>query len=115
MATKVIQDSISIAAGATNANVLTGKTYERVPGALTDGVYVTLRESGSATGLQREFNVGGSIEAERGLVSATNRVPQLEDTVVQDIEGFGGDLLQLRVQNTTAGALTYFYTVEIEE
>lgn len=113
MATKIIQDSISVGAGATNTNVLSGKTFERVP-ADSQQVFMTLKDSGSATGLQRAFNVGGSIEVERGLVSATNRVPQLKDTVGEDVEGFGGDLLQLSVENTTAGALTYFYSLAIE-
>lgn len=114
MSTKAIQDSISIGAGATNPNVLSGKTFERVP-ADVNRVFLTLGDSGAATGFQRSLNVGGSIEVERGLVSATNRIPQVEDTVAEDIEGFGGDLLQLAVENTTGGALVYFYKLLIEE
>lgn len=113
MASKLIQDSISIAANSTNTNVLQGKTFERIP-ADVDLAYLSLRDTGSATGLQRSLNVGGSIEIERGLVGAQNRVPIIEDTVAEDIEALAGDLLQLSVENTTGGALTYFYTLAIE-
>jgi len=109
----LIQDSISIAANATNTNGLANKQMNRIP--LDTGAVMSLRDTGSATGLQRSFNVNNVNEMERGLVSAQNRIPIVEDTVSTGMVAGPGALLQLSVENTTGGALTYFYCLEIED
>jgi len=109
----VIQDSISIAANATNTNVLSNKQARQIP--LDTAAVMALRDTGSATGLQRAFNVNSVTEIERGLVSAQNRIPIVEDTVATGLVAGPGANLQLSVENTTGGALTYFYSIEIEE
>jgi hypothetical protein len=113
---KIIQDVISIAAAGTNSNVLSGKTFERVP----SGIFalLSLAETGAGVvgDMFRAFNVGGSIALERGGISILNRIPlKSQDMVADEIAAGEGDLLQLTVENTSAGALNYFYCVGIEE
>ena len=109
----IIQDSIAVAANTTNTNVLSTKQGARIP--LDTAAVISLRDTGSATGLQRALFVNNVNEIERGLVGAQNRIPIVEDTVGTGIVAGPGALLQLSVENTTAGALTYFYVLEIEE
>lgn len=108
----IIQGSVSVAANTTNSNVLSGKRFERIPNDFVDGE-LTLACTGSATGLEAELFVGSESVLERSGISTANRIPQKEDVIAEDIDVAPGDLLQLAVHNTTGGALTFFYRVEI--
>lgn len=106
------QDSVSVAANAKNDNVLDGKMIQRIP---MDAVgAIRVYHTGSAAGLEADFNVNTSTELERGDVSALNRIPLEEDLVVKNAPGPAGGLLKLAAYNTTGGALTYNYRVEID-
>lgn len=109
----IIQDSISIAANATNNDVLSGKRAKILP--LNAAGVCKLFQTGSATGLYAELFVGGRNPMESGLVNANNRIPlDPDDMSLQNEVALPGDQLYLPVRNTTAGALTYFYRLIIE-
>lgn len=110
MPTVTMQGSNSIAANATNSNVLTGERYERAPYNAMGGLYVT----GSAAGLTAELNVGGDSVTPPTQVNTQNRFPVVpDDILVADWEAIGGNLIQVTVVNTTAGALTVRWRVDL--
>lgn len=107
-----MQSSVSIGAGATNENVLTGQRYERAPYAAYGGLYIC----GSAVGLTAELNVGGRSITPPTSVNTQNRFPVVpDDSLTEGWEVNEGELIQVRVVNTTAGALTAFWRVELAE
>lgn len=107
------QQAISIAANTTVDNVLDGTRFARSPYAAGIG---SLFCAGSAAGLNCELNVGGRSVTPRTTVNAQNRLPVVpDDLLVEDWEVYQGELIQITVQNTTAGALTFNYKMQIEE
>lgn len=113
MARVAMQSSTSIAANSTNENVLTGQRFERCPyGGALGGLYVT----GSAAGLTAELNVGGRSVTPPTSVNSQNRFPVVpDDSLIEEWEAYSGELIQLRAVNTTAGALTMFWRIELVE
>ena len=106
------QGTTSIGANATNKNVLSGETYERLP--YDCMVYVGLAES--ATGLLCNYLIGGMGVGVNIAPSLINRVPQYpQDYPIRGQEGPDGAQQILSAQNTTGGALTLFWNVEYEE
>ena len=102
----------SIAANATNANVMTGQIYERLPA----DELLWLGVTQSATGLLVDFLVGGVNMLQAFAPSLQNRTPQYpQDYPLRGTEGHENAQLILRVVNTTAGALSLFWLVELEE
>jgi len=102
----------AVGANATVENVLSGQRFERAP----FDCLVTLLSTGSAAGLREELNVGGRSATPRMVVNAQNRSPVVPDDVrLAEVECLAGELIQLTVANTTAGALTYRARVELEE
>ena len=103
MAKKSIIISESIAAGDTS-NVLSGKRFENVSAT----GFLAVAQTGSAAGLESELYVGTRNAIEKSPVGGANRVPQFpEDLVVDEVDAFFGEKIQLNVTNSTAGALTY--------
>lgn len=113
MARIAMQSSNSIGANSTTENVLSGQRFERCPYmAALGGLYVT----GSAAGLTAELNVGGRSVTPPTNVNAQNRLPVVpDDSLIEEWEAYSGELLQLRGVNTTGGALTLFWRVELVE
>lgn len=112
MARVAAQNTTSIAANATNKNLLSGETYERVP--YDADLYVGL--AASATGLIVSFLIGGIGILVNIGPSLANRAPQFpQDYPVRAQEAAEGKQLILSAQNTTAGALSLFWIVEFEE
>ena len=76
---------------------------------------IELYSTGSATGLEQSLFVGSDNPIEKSIVNTQNRFPVIPDDLVntEEIEGEGGEQLQLNIENTTAGALTYFYTLVV--
>ena len=106
-----MQQSISIAANSTNNNVIAQQRYERPPFNAIGSLYAT----GSAAGLTAELNVAGNSITPPVTVNAQNRIPVVPDDLL--LEGFevpADSLLQLTVVNTTGGALTFFWKIELE-
>lgn len=112
MAKVVMQGSTVISANSSNANVLTGQKYERPPGDAIGTLYVT----GSATGLSVELNCDGKAISDTIQVNVQNRIPVVpDDMLIDGWEAFEGKLIQLKAINSTAGALTLFWRVELQE
>jgi len=108
----VMQETVSIAANSTNSNVVSGQKYERSPGDAVGAVYNT----GSASGLRASLNVGGLAVSDTINVGAANRTPVVPDDLLVDEWGAPeGALIQLQVENTTAGALVYQWRIELVE
>lgn len=108
-----MQNQVAVAANTTNPNVLTGQRYERAPFQAGVG---NLFCCGSAAGLTAELNVGGVSVTPPTVVNTQNRLPVVpDDILVSEWECMNGQLLQVTVVNTTGGALTFFWRVDIEE
>lgn len=108
-----MQGQTAVAANTTNPNVLTGQRYERSPFTAAVG---NLYCCGSAAGLTAELNVGGVSVTPPTVVNTQNRLPVVpDDILVAQWEVLEGRLLQITVVNTTGGALTFFWRVDIEE
>jgi hypothetical protein len=98
----IMQDVTAVGANATNNNVVTGLRYERAPMDCMGQLYV----NGSATGLKCELNVGGVAVTELIKVNAQNRLPVIpDDVLVPGFEVPAGALIQVKIQNVTAGSL----------
>jgi hypothetical protein len=108
-----MQGQTAVAANTTVANVLTGQRYERSPFAAGEG---NLFCTGSAAGLTAELNIGGNSVTPPTVVNTQNRLPVVpDDVLVPGWEVLEGRLIQITVVNTTGGALTFFWRVDIEE
>ena len=104
--------STSVAANGRTSNVLSGRTYERAP---FNG-YLTFYSTGSAAGLEEQITVGGqAITGGPAPVNTQNRSPVIPDDMrVDGIPVYQGQLIQVTVNNTTAGALTHRLRMELE-
>jgi len=111
----VVQDSVSIAANARNADVLSGLRNALIEPSV-GGAIVTIYFTGSATGLVADCFVGQRNAIERSLVSITNRIPLVpDDMVAGNVPGLPNERITMPVENTTGGALTFFFRIEVEE
>jgi len=105
----VIQNSVSVAANSTNDNVIQGSQFEFLP-------YNAMLEfglCGSAAGLVADVYSGQDTVAESFALNTQNRFPVYpDDYPLNDVAG-AGERVKVRIRNTTAGALTCFYSVKI--
>lgn len=102
-----MQDSISVAANSVSANVLSGQLYEFIP----RGANITLSVTGSATGLRATYIVGAPLINDQAI-NLQNRFPLIPDDVLHAGATPGGRQV-LTFRNTTAGALTAFWRVDL--
>jgi hypothetical protein len=102
-----MQGSLSVAANAVSANVLNGQLYEFVP----PGANVTFSCAGSATGLNTTFINGIPLINDQAINSA-NHYPIIPDDVMHAGAVPGGRMV-LTFRNTTGGALTAFWRVDV--
>lgn len=102
-----MQDSISVAANAVSANVLAGQLYEFVEA----GSNVTVAVTGSATGLRTSFICGVPLINDQAI-NLQNRFPLIPDDIIHGGNVPGGRLV-LTFRNTTAGALTAFWRIDL--
>jgi hypothetical protein len=102
-----MQDSVSVAANSVSANVLAGQLYEFVQ----TGTNIVLSLTGSATGLRTTFIANVPLLNDQAI-GLQNRFPIIPDDVI-----FQGRVRQARLvltaRNTTAGALTFFWRVDL--
>jgi hypothetical protein len=103
----LMQDSVSVAANAVSANVLAGQLYEFV----NPGTLVTVSVTGSATGLRATFICGTPIINDQAI-NLQNRFPLIPDDLLTTGPVPGGRMV-LTARNTTAGALTFFWRVDL--
>jgi len=107
----LIQQSVSIAANATNENVLAGSQYEYLPW----NAFIEFGLNRSATGLVADVYSGSDILAEGMLLTSQNRVPVYPDDFALNDVAAAGERLKVRIRNTTGGALTAFYAARITQ
>ena len=104
-----MQGSISVAANATSANVLAGLQHEF----LARGGPVIVSCNGSALGLNATYLAGGVTLIDDQALNAQNRMPVIPDDIyTQELIPPGVRQL-LRFRNTTGGALTAFWRVDV--
>lgn len=102
-----MQDSVSVAANAVSVNQLAGQLYEFVP----EGAQVTVSVTGSATGLRTTFICGVPLINDQAI-NLQNRFPLVPDDIIHS--GFvPGGRMVLTARNTTVGALTFFWRVDL--
>lgn len=106
----IMSGTLSVAANTTSANVVAGETFEFAPGA----AIITVLGTSSATGINCSLTVGGLSVAQGALVSHANRFPIQPDDVAAQIGADPGDRLFLTFTNTTGGALTVFWKVNVD-
>ncbi len=105
----MMQDSLSVAANSVSANVLAGLLYEFLPA----HARVSFLATGSATGLRATVNIGGEQVLDDSAVNLQNRFPIVPDDLLVTDGGRMGERLIFRFRNTTIGALTAFWLVQI--
>lgn len=102
-----MQDSVSVAANAVSANVLSGQLYEFVE----EGTEVTLSVTGSATGLRCTFIVGVPLINDQAI-NLQNRFPLVPDDALHGGPVPGGRMI-LTARNTTGAPLTFFWRIDL--
>src|SRR5262245_2821635 len=102
-----MQDSVSVAANSVSANVLSGQLYEFVD----MGTIVTLSATGSATGLRCSFTCAIPLVLDQAI-GLQNRFPLVPDDLLHSGQVLGVRMV-LTARNTTAGALTFFWRVDL--
>jgi len=102
-------DRREVAANATSANVLTGKSHEFVPFPSV----VTLYSTAEAIGLNCTMIIGGVSIVDDQEVNAQNRMPIMPDDYLAQTVCRGGERLVLRFRNTTVGAIDAFSRIDI--
>jgi hypothetical protein len=104
-----MQDSVSVAANAVSSNQLSGQLYEFVP----RGTLVVLSGTGSATGLRSTLICNIPVLNDQAI-GLQNRFPVIPDDII-----YSGRVsacrLVLTFRNTTAGALTAFWRVDVSK
>ena len=105
----VIQNSISVAANATNENVLAGSQFEYLP----MNALIEFGLTGSGLGLQVDVYSGSDVLAESMALPGVNRIPVYPDDFTLNDVAAAGERLKVRVRNTTGGAITAFWSIRI--
>lgn len=98
-----------MAANSVNDNVLQGSQFEYLP----YNARLSFGMCGSAAGLLADVYSGQDIVAESMALNTQNRFPVVPDDFILGDIGAAGDRLKLRLRNTTGGALTAFWSVNI--
>jgi hypothetical protein len=107
----MMQGSTAVAANSSEKNVLDGELYQTLPYDSVMALYIT----GSAAGLEAQMFVGGQAVSNSVTVNAENRVPLVpDDQLISGFIGYNGQPLMLKVTNTTGGALTSYWKVELQ-
>jgi hypothetical protein len=104
-----MQGSVSVAANAVSTNQLAGLLYEFIPA----NANVVLSCTGSATGLNVTFLAGGVSLINDQAMGLQNRFPLIPDDIITQEMVPAGARLLLTFRNTTAGALTAFWRVDV--
>jgi hypothetical protein len=102
-----MQDSLSVAANSVSVNVLAGQLFEF----LQQGAVITLSVTGSAAGLRTTYICGVPMINDQAI-NLQNRFPLIPEDVMLSGQVPGGRQV-LTFRNTTAGALTAFWRVDV--
>jgi hypothetical protein len=102
-----MQGTVVVPANAPSANVLAGQKWEFV----APGASVSLSATGSANGLNVTFDAGMLLIDDQEL-NTQNRYPIIPDDLLHQGQVPGGRMI-LRFRNTTAGALTGRWRIDL--
>jgi len=107
----VIQNKVSVAAGATNANLVTGSAFEfaRTRQIVSVGCLIDV------TGGLLTFQSGSEVILEESpmQIDATGRYPIIPDEMYYTDAMEANDRLVLRARNTAGGAVVFAFCVQI--
>lgn len=104
-----MQNSVSVGANSVSDNVLAGELFEFLP----QNAQIVLSCAGSAAGLNVSLLAGGVALINDQAINGNNRFPIIPDDIMtQEIVPAGARLL-LKFRNTTGGALTAFWRVDV--
>lgn len=103
-------DVRSVAANATVDNVLAGKLFEFA----NQNAICSLLATASAVGLRISFIIGNEVQLDDQEISAANRFPLTPDDFLTRGGALKSDRIVVRLRNTTAGAITAFTRIELE-
>lgn len=106
----LISGNVSVAANTRSANLIAGEPFEFLSRSSVVSVYL----SGSAAGFTGDFYLGGATLAYGAVVAPTNRTPLREEDGFVQGGGIAGARLFLAVLNTTAGALTINWLIDVQ-
>lgn len=104
-----MQNSLSVGANDVSANVLAGQLYEFLPTL----AQVILSVAGSAIGLNVTLLAGGVTLINDQAINIANRFPVIPDDIITQENIPAGARLLLTFRNTTGGALTAFWRVDV--
>lgn len=104
-----MQGSVSVAANDVSANVLAGEQYEFLP----DVAGVVLSVTGSAAGLKCSLLAGGVTIVDDADINSQNRFPVIPDDILTQETIPGQARLSVKFRNTTGGALTARWRVDV--
>jgi hypothetical protein len=104
-----MQGSISVNANSVSTNQLAGQLYEFLPA----NANVVVSCTGSATGLNATLLAGGVTLINDQAISLQNRFPVIPDDILTQEMIPAGARLFLTFRNTTGGALTAFWRVDV--
>ncbi len=102
-----MQDSVVVAANSGSINVLAGQLYEFVE----PGTNVTISVTSSANGLRTTFICGVPLINDQAI-NFQNRFPLIPDDIIHQGYVPGGRMV-LTARNNTAGAITFFWRVDL--
>jgi hypothetical protein len=105
----IIQKETSVAAGASNDNLLSGSAFEY----LRNPTVVSIGCVASATGGFITIQVGAAILLEESPPAVLTTMPVVPDQMYYVGAGLPGDRLVIRARNPTGGALTFRAVVQL--
>jgi hypothetical protein len=106
----MMQGSTSVAANATSTNVLAGNLFEFTG---NRPARISLYSTGSATGLNVTLVIQGRVSVQDSAIGLQNRFPIIPDDFVVKAAAMPKERLVLTFRNTTGGALTAFWQIQI--
>ena len=104
-----MQNSLSVAANSVSVNVLAGLQHEF----LAAPSRVVISCTGSAAGLNTTFQAGAVTIVDDQAINLQNRFPVVPDDILTQESLPGGARMALKFRNTTGGALTAFWRVDV--
>jgi len=107
----VIQKEVSVGAGATVENVLSGSAFEF----LRRNAIVSIGVTAAATGTFVTIQSGGDIVMEESPTAVLTTYPVIPDNMYYNDVGVAGDRLVVRLRNPTAGAIVMRTIVQITD
>lgn len=107
----VIMREVSVAAGGTNENLLSGSAFEFLRG----NSLVSIGVTAAATGTFATIQSGADIVAEEFAPPVLTRYPIIPDEMYFSDVGVGGDRLVVRVRNPTAGAVIHRVACQVSQ